>query len=126
MLGGSAQEPTNSGDRPMPVRKTNLQAMYADDPKYKELLQHLTTEWREEKWNGTGTAPEIEEQTDKKGRVLRLIVVWNDWADLEAQKRSEMIVDAFKAVRGEGAIADLSIAMGLTTAEAERLRKVGP
>jgi hypothetical protein len=56
---------------------------------------------------------------------VHVTVTWDAWADLDAQTRSEIIVDAFQEVKGEAAIVDLALAMGLTSAEADRLMNVG-
>lgn len=81
----------------------------------------LIAEWREE--GGEAPAPDIEELTNAQGRTVQVTVSWDAWTDLDAQTRSEMIVDAFKAVRGTEAVVDLSLAMGLTPAEARHLRR---
>jgi hypothetical protein len=53
---------------------------------------------------------------------MHVVVTWDAWADVDAQTRSEIIVDAFQAVKGQEAIANLTLAMGLTSGEAGRLR----
>jgi hypothetical protein len=42
--------------------------------------------------------------------------------DFNARARSEMIVDAFQIVKGQAAVSELTLAMGLRSAEAKRLR----
>ncbi len=104
----------------MPVRVRNINDLRADDARYQTLRARLEAEWR-----GTGGEapnPDIDEITNAQGRTTQVIVTWEAWADLDAQTRSEMIVDVFQAVRGAGAIVDLSLAMGLTAGEATRLR----
>lgn len=105
----------------MPVRVRNINDLRADDERYQHLRARLVAEWREE--GGEAPNPDIEELANGQGRTTQVIVIWDAWADLDAQTRSEMIVDAFQAVRGADAIVDLSLAMGLTRAEATRLRR---
>jgi hypothetical protein len=105
----------------MPVHSRNLSDRRADDDRYQELKARLIAEWRGVAPPEPG-APDITEERDRRARVVHVQVIWDDWADLDAQTRSEMIVDAFQAVRGEEAIVDLSLAMGLTRTEAERFR----
>lgn len=105
----------------MPVRVTNINDLRAGDVRYQDLRARLVAEWREE--GGDAPNPDIEEITNAQGRTTQVIVTWEAWADLDAQTRSEMIVDAFQDVRGAGAIVDLSLAMGLTPAEVTRLRR---
>lgn len=107
----------------MPVRTRNIADRHADDARYQALKARLIAEWRGE--GGAEPLPDILEEADARGRVVHLTVTWDEWADLDAQTRSEIIVDAFQAVRGEPAIVDLALAMGLTHAEANRLAKAG-
>jgi len=104
----------------MPVETRSLSERRANDPEYQDLKRRLIAEWRGESVEGDG--PSILEETNAKGRVVHVIVTWDAWAAFDGLVRSEMIVDAFQAVRGEPAVVDLSLAMGLTRAEAARQR----
>jgi hypothetical protein len=53
--------------------------------------------------------------------ISRLFVVWDDWAELNHQERSEIIMNAYIAIHGLPEGAKISIAMGLTSAEAGRM-----
>jgi hypothetical protein len=103
----------------MPVRTQNLADRRADDTRFNDLLQRLIVEWNSP-GSPVGTAPDILEEKDHRGRLVNVLVTWDDWADLDAQTRSEMIVDALQAVRGKEAVLELALAMGLTKAEATR------
>lgn len=105
----------------MPVRVRNINDLRADDERYQNLRARLVAEWRGE--GGEAPNPDIDEIMNAQGRLTQVIVTWEAWADLDAQTRSEMIVDAFQVIKGAGAIVDLSLAMGLTPAEATRLRR---
>lgn len=58
---------------------------------------------------------------DHLGERIHLLVVWDDWRSLSQQERSVLIVDAYRTAEGEGAASLVSVAMGLTLSEAERL-----
>ena len=105
----------------MPVTHRSIYDKRAGDQRYQSLKQRLVAEWSET--GGSAPAPDIMEEEDAQGRVVHVIVTWDDWADLDAQTRSELIVEAFKEVKGEAAIIDLILAMGLTKAEAARLAR---
>jgi hypothetical protein len=109
----------------MPVHKRNIQERRAEDDRYRALKEQLIAEWRRDPQQpAPAGAPDIEEETDARDQVLHVVVTWDEWADLDAQTRSEIIVDAFQAVKEAPAIANLTLAMGVTTAEAGRLRGV--
>lgn len=109
----------------MPVHKRNIQERRADDARYRTLKDRLIAEWqRDPQQPAPAGAPDIEEETDARDRVLHVVVTWDEWGDLDAQTRSEIIVDAFQAVKEQAAITDLTLAMGLTSAEAGRIRGV--
>lgn len=107
----------------MPVRSQSVLDRRADDEKYQKLRTRLIDEWSGRP--GPAPLPDILEEKDGRGRVVHVKVTWDEWADLDAQTRSELIVDAFQAVKGEPAIVDLTLAMGLTSGEAARLAKAG-
>jgi hypothetical protein len=107
----------------MPVHKRSIQDRRANDARYRTLKDRLIAEWqRDPQQPAPSGAPDIVEETDARDRVLHVVVTWDEWADLDAQTRSEIIVDAFQAVKEPAAIDDLALAMGLTSAEAGRLR----
>jgi hypothetical protein len=57
------------------------------------------------------------EETDAQNRIIHVTVTWDEWSDLDAQTRSEMIVDALQGREGQAAVVELTLAMGLTHAE---------
>ncbi len=58
---------------------------------------------------------------ERPGTSTHLLVVWDEWRDLSQQDRSYLILRAYEAAEGADAAAEVSVAMGLTSAEAERL-----
>ncbi len=51
----------------------------------------------------------------------RLFVIWDEWAPLSQQDRSEIIMDAYVRAKGQADAVRISVAMGLTAAEAARM-----
>ena len=60
------------------------------------------------------------QQQPPQNRV-HITVIWDRWKNLSHQERSEIILDAYEAWRGQGSAEIISVAMGLTTVEADRL-----
>ena len=65
--------------------------------------------------------PLVVEEPPEPAPVSRLVVIGDDWTELGQQDRSEIILRAYERVRGEQATLRITVAMGLTTAEAERM-----
>ena len=93
-----------------------------EDANYEHLLARLEQEW--ETPNPAAAEPVIIETAD----VLRpqqtpthLYVIWEAWRDLTPRRRSEMIMDAYVAVRGRAYALNVTLAMGLTREEADRI-----
>lgn len=58
---------------------------------------------------------------ERPGNRTHLLVVWDDWQNLNQQDRSSLIMRAYEAAEGTEAANEVSVAMGLTEAEAVRL-----
>lgn len=52
---------------------------------------------------------------------FHITVIWDRWKNQSHQERSEIILDAYEAWQGPGSAQSISVAMGLTQQEAERL-----
>jgi hypothetical protein len=52
---------------------------------------------------------------------IHLYVIWSKWEGIEHVIRSRIILDAFESVRGEKEADDVTVSMGLTQEEADRL-----
>ena len=88
-----------------------------------ELRARLHREWSDPQDDASG--PVIIETTDalRPQRVAtHLYVVWDAWHDLTQRERSEMIMDVYEAVRGRSFALNVTVAMGLTPEEADRMR----
>jgi len=83
-----------------------------------DLKRRLVEEWRE-----VGTQeprPTIVREEDDEGHVVHVYVVWNEWGDLNQEERSELITEAYWEVFDVAGLA-LTVAMGVTPAEAKRM-----
>jgi hypothetical protein len=61
-----------------------------------EILKRLVEEWRNPRAEGQ---PDI--VIDENGEATRVFVIWDDWHGWNHVERSEIVTDAFVAVRGE-------------------------
>jgi hypothetical protein len=102
----------------MPVHKQRIEDRRRVDARFSELKRRLIAEWKG--LPGEGIAPDIIEERNAKEQVTNVYVIWDDWADLDAHSRAEMVFDAFENHYGQKPAMDLAIAMGLTKAEAKR------
>ena len=66
------------------------------------------------------SAPVIIEEQTPRGPI-HVTVIWDGWRDIAAEQRGRVILDAYRQVQGEETARAISIAMGLTPAEAMRL-----
>ena len=82
-----------------------------------ELRDELKTELQRPKQEGE---PEIIIEHPSPG-TTHIYVIWSRWEDLDQVVRSRIILDAFTAVRGEDEAIQVTVSMGLTRAEADRL-----
>lgn len=51
---------------------------------------------------------------------IHIYVIWDDWKDLEQIDRSEIIMRVFEVIEGKEKARKVTVAMGLTSAEAKR------
>jgi hypothetical protein len=76
-------------------------------------------------WLGQETdepRPEIIEEAERAGgATVRIYVIWNDWGALPQADRSEIIMEACEEALGQKKALPVTVAMGLTQPEAERL-----
>jgi hypothetical protein len=98
----------------MPVRQMGPRQ---PNPAAQQLRARLAAEWI----NPTSAPqPIILEEHDGAGRLSHVYVVWDDWENLTGVERSEIILDACEARYGRAHTMTVTIAMGLTRAEADR------
>lgn len=100
----------------MPVEKRKKQEWSGNN---EDLRLRLVDEWRGQV--STEPRPYIIEEEDPRSAAVHVYVIWETWADLDQQARSEVITDAFWEFYGPKRGQDLLVAMGLTPVEATRM-----
>ena len=94
------------------------------------MRERLTAEWalaaRGSVANSNGQPVLIEDRGGETGRFgdrssTHLYVIWDDWDSLTQQERSEIIMDAFENTHDDNKVMKVTIAMGLTATEADRM-----
>jgi hypothetical protein len=100
----------------MPVRKL---LRPGPSPAAQALLNRLVDEWRAPAPGAQ--QPVIIEEGGGQNQPIHLYVVWDDWGPLGSIERSEVIMDAYDQVRGRHGADNVTVAMGLTPIEADRL-----
>lgn len=83
------------------------------------LRSRLVDDWRNAASNAA--QPVILEEGGGANQPLHLYVIWDDWSELSMVERSEIIMDAYEEIHGAGSGMHVTVAMGLTSAEADRL-----
>lgn len=103
----------------MPVKQLR-QNRSAD---YGTLVQELAAEWKASASAPGSRQPEpvILLETDRAGHPVHVYVVWSKWEHVDRVERSEIIMDAAEAALAPSATANITIAMGLTQAEAQQM-----
>jgi hypothetical protein len=84
------------------------------------LVDQLVAEWSQP--DPSAAQPVILEERTGPGGAVHVYVVWDAWATIEGIERSEIIMEAFIRRYGQDASSDVTVAMGLTPVEADRLR----
>jgi hypothetical protein len=98
----------------MPVRPYKT----VSSPDQTRLTAALEKEWRTP--NPAVQEPVVLEESDSKGNVVHIYVIWSDWANLSRETRGETIMDAAERVKSVPEVLNITIAMGLTPEEADR------
>lgn len=100
----------------MPIRPFKLEPRSSSAA---ALVERLVEEWR----NPSDKAPEpiimVKDSRPKGG--VELYVVWSEWATLDQQERSEIIMFAYEQLASEDDAAAVTVALGLTRPEAQRM-----
>ncbi len=100
----------------MPVRQITRKKTSESE---RELLEKLLIEWRAT--DSRAQQPVILEEREGPGKPVHIYVIWDDWARLSGIERSEIIMDAYEQHYGHDAALDVTVAMGLTPVEADRM-----
>ncbi len=97
----------------MPLHKTSR----IIKPAHLALQRELVEEWQNPS-NDRTAEPVIYEADPGSNEPIELYVVWSKWHGVSAANRSEVILDAFEAVRGRNQVRRVAIATGWTPEEA--------
>ena len=85
-----------------------------------ELLGRLFEEWARPK--PEAREPLIIEEAPSRGeRPNHLYVVWSDWGDSTPIERAKLVLQAYARLRGQDFANSVTLAMGLTPDEAEKM-----
>ncbi len=84
------------------------------------LLELLYQEWQAQR-AGEGEPLIIEEAPRSGERPNHLYVVWSEWGDLTPIERSRLILQAYERYKGRDIATGVTLAMGLTPAEARQM-----
>jgi hypothetical protein len=85
---------------------------------FDQLVARLAAEWQAP---AAGTPePVILEESNARGDVVHVYVVWSDWAHLNRERRGEVIMDAAEKVKQLDEVLKITLAMGLTPTEADQ------
>jgi hypothetical protein len=90
-----------------------------ETPQYNKLVAALTRELQRDQPTGPKTAPQIIEE-EQHGKFMRVTVIWNAWKDVTHEDRGRIIMDVYEKQRPAD-VTRITVALGLTHAEAERL-----
>lgn len=101
----------------MPVRQISTRRQ--PTPEAQDLTRRLVDEWRASESNAA--QPVILELRRSKDEPMELYVVWDEWTPLDGVERSEIIMDAFEQRYGRDEFTNVTVAMGLTAREADRM-----
>ena len=100
----------------MPLRR--LVHEHTRSPGADKLSADLLNEWRSP--SETAGQPVIIE--DGGGaKPVHLYVIWAAWQDMDQVERSEIIMDVYEQVHGQAKALEVTVAMGLTPKEAQRM-----
>jgi len=86
---------------------------------YDMMVNELYEEWVHP--NPAAREPVILEEKDRSNKLVHVYVVWSKWADIDGIERSEIIMDAAEKKLPTQDLLEISIAMGLTPVEAQRM-----
>ena len=89
------------------------------NPEIQALRERLIQEWSEPSIASQPVL--IEEAGDRMSNSKQVYVIWDEWQPLDQRVRSEIIMDAYEATHGRQEVLSITVAMGLTAADAERI-----
>lgn len=85
-------------------------------PSQDPMVRQLAAEWDRPSGNAF---PVVVEEMNHRSERVHVYVVWDTWESLDADERSQIILDAAELVFPT--VEPITIAMGLTPSEADRI-----
>jgi hypothetical protein len=83
------------------------------------LTQALVAELQRGAPTGPPNAPQIVEEENRR-HMMHVTVIWDEWRDIAPEQRGKIIMDAYEQAQRDDLLR-ITVAMGLTHEEAERL-----
>jgi hypothetical protein len=83
------------------------------------LRDRLAREWQQP--DPSAQQPIILEESCRPNLPEHVYVVWDDWKNMRAEDRAEIIMDAYEERYGKDKVVNVTVALGLTPAEADRM-----
>lgn len=83
------------------------------------LVDQLVDEWQRPR--DDHSEPLILREYGRGGALTHVYVVWSRWSTMDQAERGEIILDAAERVIGAQKVLEITIAMGLTPDEAQRM-----
>ena len=102
----------------MPRKKTAAKPRHS----HPELVDKLVEEMQKTGVSATPSVPTIYEEEQSYGDNLHVTVIWNDWVSVPTEERGAIILDAYKKAGLENECRRISLALGLTVEEADKLQ----
>jgi hypothetical protein len=102
----------------MPVIKKSAKPPH----EHPELVAALADELRNPHTKGGAGIPDITEESQTFGGRIHVLVLWDRWQGVPQAQRGPIILDAYRQVRGEREMLQISQPLGFTIEEWRRFQ----
>ena len=86
-----------------------------------ELVEELAKEMKKSGVSSTPTIPTVYEEEQRYSKKLHVSVIWSKWTSVPMEERGAIILDAYVRAGLEEEMRRITVALGLTPEEAERM-----
>ncbi|MCK4659688.1 MAG: hypothetical protein KAV82_09235 [Phycisphaerae bacterium] len=87
-----------------------------------ELVEVLVEELRRNSPEERPGFPYIREEEQPYGNSLHVTIIWERWRDVLVEERGAIILDAYRQVSEEDDYRRITMVLGLTEAEAQKMK----